>query len=73
MFQHLPVKEKVIKIEVRRMRNGYVIDTLTSVDVGEIVEIGGKVIENYKGVIYRKKFKISLFGGVIEKLFASRH
>ena len=26
-FQHLPVKEKVKKIEVNRMRNGCVIDT----------------------------------------------
>ena len=33
------------------MRNGYVIDTLTSVDFQEIVEIGGKVIEIYEGVI----------------------
>ena len=33
MFQHLPVKEKVEKIEVDRMRNGYVVDDLTSVDL----------------------------------------
>ena len=41
IFQHLPVKEKVKKIEVNRMRNGYIIDTLTSVDIQEIVKIGG--------------------------------
>ena len=34
------------------MRNGYVIDTLTSVDICEIVKNGGKVIEIYEGVIY---------------------
>ena len=54
IFQHLPIKEKVEKIEVNRMRNGYIIDTLTSVDICEIVKIGGKVIQIYEGVIYRK-------------------
>ena len=33
IFQHLPDKEKVKEIEVNRMRNGYIIDTLTSVDI----------------------------------------
>ena len=37
IFQHLPNKEKVKKLEVNRMRNGYIIDTLTSVDIQEIV------------------------------------
>ena len=31
IFQRLPVNEKVKKIEVSRMRNGYIIDTLMSV------------------------------------------
>ena len=72
IFQHLPVKEKVRKIEVKRMRNGYIIDTLTSVDICEIVKIGGKVIEIYEGVIYRDNFKVSPFRKVIEKLFVLR-
>ena len=72
IFQHLPIKKKVKKIEVNRMRNGYIIDTLTSVDIQEIVKIGGKVIEIYEGVIYRENFKISPFRRVIEKLFALR-
>ena len=72
IFQHLPVKEKVKKIEVNRMRNGYIIDTLTSVDICEIVKNGGKVIEIYEGVIYRENFKVSPFRKVIEKLFALR-
>ena len=41
------------------MRNGYIIDTLTSVDINEIVKVGGKVIESYQGVIYQEKLKIS--------------
>ena len=72
LFQHLPVKEKVKNIEVHRMRNGYIIDTLTSVDNQEIVEFGGKVIQVYEGVFYRENFKISPFKKVIEKLLASR-
>ena len=55
IFQHLPVKEKVKNVKVNRMRNGYIIDTLTSVDICEIVKTGGRVIEIYEGVIYRRK------------------
>ena len=72
IFQHLPIKEKVKKVEVNRMGNGYIIDTLTSVDIQEIVKVGGRVIEIYEGVIYRENFKVSPFRKVIEKLFASR-
>ena len=72
IFQHLPAKEKFKKIEVNRMRNGYIIDTLTSVDIQEIVKFGGKIVEIYEGVIYRENFKVSPFRKVIEKLFALR-
>ena len=72
IVQHLPVKEKEKKIEINRMRNGYIIDTLTSVDIQEIVKIGGKVKQIFEGVIYREKFKISPFRKVIDKLFALR-
>ena len=68
IFQHLPVKEKVKKIDVNRMRKGYIMDTLKSVDICEIV----KVIEIYEGVNYRENFKISPFRKVIEKLIALR-
>ena len=54
------------------MRNGYIIDTLTSVDIQEIVKIGGKVVEINEGVIYREFFKISPFRKVMEKIFALR-
>ena len=54
------------------MRKGYIIDTLTSVDIQEILKIGGKVIEIYEAVIYPENFKKSPFGKVIEKLFALR-
>ena len=64
--------KNVKKVEINRMRNGYIIDTLTSVDIQEIVEIGGKVVEIYEGVIYQENFKVSLFRKVIDKLFALR-
>ena len=54
------------------MRNGYIIDHLTSVDIQEIVEIGGKIIKSYEGVIYGENFEFSPFRKVIDKLFALR-
>ena len=58
--QHLLVKEREKKIDINRMRNGYNMDTLTSVDIQEITEIGGKVIQSYEGVIYRENLKYLL-------------
>ena len=69
IVQHLPVKEKEKKNEVNRMRNGYIVDYMTSVDIQEIVKIGGKVNEIYEGVIYREIFKVSPFRRVIDILF----
>ena len=69
IFQHLPVKEKIENLKFSRMRIRYIIDTLTSVDIQELVKIGGKVVQIDEGVIYRKNFKISPFRNVIEKLF----
>ena len=43
------------------MRNGYITQVLTSVDIQEIVKIGGIIIQIYEGVIYRDNFKISPF------------
>ena len=57
VFQHLPVKEIFEKIEVNRMRNGYIIDTLTSVEIFEKVIMGGKVFRIYEGVIFEKTLK----------------
>ena len=54
------------------MRNGYIVDTLTSIDFQEIVKIGGKVIETYEGVYYPEEFKVSLFKKVLDKLFELR-
>ena len=45
---------------------------MTSVDIQEIVKIGGVVIEIYKGVIYRENLKVNPFRKVIDKMFALR-
>ena len=55
------MKEEFKIIEVNRIRNGYIIDTLTSVDIEEVVKTGGDVIQLYEGVIHRRNFKISTF------------
>ena len=56
IFQHLPVKGKVENIEVNRVRNGYIADDLTSVDIQQIVKTCSKFIEIYGAVIYQEKF-----------------
>ena len=69
LFQHLPIEEKVVKIEVNRIRNGYFVDILTSVDIRELLKNRGKVVRTYEGVL-REVFKRSPFKKVIEKMFA---
>ena len=72
LVQHLPVKERKNKNEINRMRNRYITQVLTSVDIQENVRIGGKVIELYEGVIYKEIFTMNPFEKVIDKLFARR-
>ena len=54
IFQHLTFKEKFKIIEINRMRSGYIFDTSTSVDIREIVKIGGKQLKFTK-VLYIEK------------------
>ena len=72
IVQHIPVKEREKKIEINCMRNRYSFETLTSVDIQEIVKIKGKVLEIYEGVIFRENFKISPFKKVFDNLFELR-
>ena len=55
IFQHLAIKEKIENPyknnrfeEINRMRNGIIIDTLTSVDIVEIVKCGGVILEVFE-------------------------
>ena len=41
-------------------RDRYIVGTLTSVDIQEIVRIGGKMIEVYEDVFHTGNFKTSL-------------
>ena len=54
------------------MRNGFIVDVLTSVDIQEIVKIGDKVVERYEGVFYRKNFEVTPFKKVIDNWFELR-
>ena len=72
IVQHLPVREKVNKKEINRMRNGYITQVLSSVDILEIVKIGGRIIQIYEGVVYRENFEVSPFETIIDELFAIR-
>ena len=54
------------------MRIGCIINTLTSVDIQEILKIEGKVIQIYEGVFHRKNFRISSIKKIIGKLLALR-
>ena len=56
-------------MEVDRMRNGFNSDTLTFVEICEIVKMGGNVIKNYDGVIYRENSKTSPFRKTSDKFF----
>ena len=47
-FQHLPVRDKVKKTEINRMRAGYIIHISTSIDIKEIVKLGGKSKKNLR-------------------------
>ena len=56
IFQHLPMKEKTENSnknnrlkEINRKRNCVIIDTLTSVDIVEIVKYGGIILEVFQG------------------------
>ena len=56
IFQHLPIKEKTENPfknnrfeEINRMRNGINIDTLTSIEIVEILQCGGVILEIYEG------------------------
>ena len=72
IVQHVPIQEKVKKIDVSRMRNGFIVVTLTSVDLPDIFKSGVKVNEEYENVIYCENFKVSAFKNVIDNLFEFR-
>ena len=56
IFQHLPARDRIrlpyknnAYMSVNRSRNGVIIATLTSIDIMEIVKIGGVILKVYEG------------------------
>ena len=39
------------------MGYGYIVNLSTSVDIQELLKIGGKVMEIYEGVVYKDKYQ----------------
>ena len=76
-LQHLPAKDKETFASketktVNRFRNGQIIDTISSVDIQEIVRFGGKIEKIYSGVVYEENYKVSPFYQYVTNLFELR-
>ena len=52
--------------------NGIIHDTLSSVDIQEIVKAGGSIIKIYEGIVYEKNLEIYPYKEFVIRLFASR-
>ena len=55
-----------------RFRNGIIHDTLSSVDIQEIVKAGGSIIKIYEGIIYEKNLEVNPYKEFVTRLFALR-
>jgi hypothetical protein len=73
-FQHIPVKEDASGAiaTVNRLRNGFIEAHLCSVDMEEIVKIGGKIIRLFEGIIFESHYEVSPLKNYVEYLFELR-
>jgi len=76
-FQPIPAKDVVKKdtgekVDLIRFRNGEIFDTLTSVDIQEIVRCGGKILKIYDGIVYSEIYTESPFKSYVKKMFEYR-
>jgi len=71
-FQPIPAKDKVGNTDLIRFRNGFIHDTLNSVDIQEIVKAGGEILKIHDGFIYEKNYEVSPFRSYVQKLFELR-
>ena len=60
IFQHLPIKDKVKNIEDIVIRNGHIIDTLTSDDYQEIIKKKEKGLKFTKVLFFIKTLRYRL-------------
>ena len=51
------------------MRNGYIFDTLTSVEIQEVVKTCDFIFKSFEGVLYKENFNVYPFGNVVQILF----
>ena len=72
IFQHLLFNERVDKIELKQLQNGYIIDNSTSVDTKEIIPIRGEVILSYEGVLEGEPFEINPCKRINGEFFESK-
>ena len=79
VFEHFPVKKKIespnennILEEINTMRNGIIIDTLTSVDVVEIVKCGGVILEAYEA-FFCHNFEYNPYTEFVTDMFEKRY
>ena len=79
VFQHLPVKEEIENPyknnrleEINRMRKSIIINTLTSVDIVEIVECGGVIMEVLE-VFFRHNLELNPYTESFNVMFENRN
>ena len=66
------VSEIKKKEDLIRFKNGEIHDTLSSVDVQEIVKVGGIIIKIYEGIVYEKNLEVNPYKEFVTKLFVLR-
>ena len=78
IFQHLPKKEKIKNQyknnrleEINRMRNGIIIDTLTGIDIVEIVKCGGIILEIYES-FFCHNLEFNLYTEFVTAMFEKK-
>ena len=78
VFQHLPVKEEIINLhknnrleEINRMGNSIVRDTLTSVDIVEIVKCNGFILGVIEG-LFCHSLEYNLYTEFVTEIFKKK-
>ena len=78
IFQHLPIKGKIENPyknnrleEINRMRNGMIIDTLTSIDIVEIIKYGGIILEVFEG-FFCHNLEFNPYTEIVTDMFEKR-
>ena len=68
IVQNVAVEER-LKNETKRVGNGILIDTVTTVGLQEIVKSGGTVYQLYEEVFKEENFKLPPFRKLVKNFF----